>query len=315
MKEVLRMIYEDPILRHCLVLIGGTAINLAITDIPRLSVDIDLDYIHNNGKIFDHEFIEEHADIFMRIAKEINMDYYRTTDIESNRLGIAFHYKSNFIPAGEGTVKLDISYLLKTTIFKPIKSSIYKLGSFDIFNDLPILIASPFELWSGKALALVYRSSKDPKPEDVAELYSMFISRHLFDIHKFEKSLVSGDISIDENMLRNAFIFKGAPRIKDFFLLRGEQLHKCSQSEVDRQLYPYLRGEERPTLDEMKISSRHFLNRVCSNSWNEQQEGFVEEFQRLGSYNPQLLFGKDNPDFSHLYKNEYMINIADSFKK
>lgn len=313
MKEVLKMIYEDPILRHCLVLIGGTAINLFAADIPRLSVDIDLDYIHNRDKTFDYDIIEEHADIFKRIANELDMNYYRTTDTESNRLGIAFHYKSNFIPAGEGTVKLDISYLLKTTIFKPQKSRIFKLGSHDIFNDLEILIASPFELWAGKALALVYRSSKDPKPHETAELYSMFIARHLFDIYKYENLLVSEDISINENKLQIAFIFKGVPRIKDFFLLRGEQLRRCTQTEINQQLYPYLREKDRPTLDEMKTSSRNFLDRVCSNSWNEQQKQFVDEFQHHGSYNPVLLFGKENPDFVHLYKNEYMINIAESF--
>ena len=48
--EVLRFIYSDEILSKHLVLKGGTAINLALFDLPRLSVDIDLDYVPNSNK-------------------------------------------------------------------------------------------------------------------------------------------------------------------------------------------------------------------------------------------------------------------------
>ena len=42
--EVLIFLEQSEMLKDCLALKGGTAINLTIFDLPRLSVDIDLDY-------------------------------------------------------------------------------------------------------------------------------------------------------------------------------------------------------------------------------------------------------------------------------
>ena len=45
--EVLRFLNEEPFLKEHLVLKGGTAINLTIVDMPRMSVDIDMDALFN----------------------------------------------------------------------------------------------------------------------------------------------------------------------------------------------------------------------------------------------------------------------------
>lgn len=42
--DVLRFMEQDALLSKCLALKGGTAINLTIFELPRLSVDIDLDF-------------------------------------------------------------------------------------------------------------------------------------------------------------------------------------------------------------------------------------------------------------------------------
>ena len=44
LSEVLQFISQNPKLNECLVLKGGTAINLTVFNMPRLSVDIDLDF-------------------------------------------------------------------------------------------------------------------------------------------------------------------------------------------------------------------------------------------------------------------------------
>ncbi len=123
------------------------------------------------------------------MADVLNMDYYRTTEKNSNRLGIVLHYKSNFTPSNEGEVKLDIGYLIKCNIFPPVYNKISQLHPDDGLRNLKVLIAHPCEIWAGKALALVYKSINDPKPEEAAELYSMFIARHLYDISKMEERI------------------------------------------------------------------------------------------------------------------------------
>lgn len=59
LSAVLSFIQRDPLLGKSLALKGGTAVNLTILNLPRLSVDIDLDYAKSNGR---NEMLAERAD-------------------------------------------------------------------------------------------------------------------------------------------------------------------------------------------------------------------------------------------------------------
>lgn len=48
--DVLEYLNTNPLLKDSLALKGGTAINLTIFNLPRLSVDIDLDYLITNSR-------------------------------------------------------------------------------------------------------------------------------------------------------------------------------------------------------------------------------------------------------------------------
>ena len=48
LEEVLNFLNTEPFLKDHLRLKGGTAINLTIFSLPRLSVDIDMDYVPND---------------------------------------------------------------------------------------------------------------------------------------------------------------------------------------------------------------------------------------------------------------------------
>lgn len=50
LKEILKFFNEDELLREHLLLKGGTAINLTVLNLPRLSVDIDMDFTPNESK-------------------------------------------------------------------------------------------------------------------------------------------------------------------------------------------------------------------------------------------------------------------------
>lgn len=50
LKGILKAFNENEFLREHLLLKGGTAINLTVFDIPRLSVDIDMDYTPNDSR-------------------------------------------------------------------------------------------------------------------------------------------------------------------------------------------------------------------------------------------------------------------------
>ena len=62
--EILRYINQSPLLQKSLVLKGGTAINLTVFRMPRLSVDIDLDFAQNCNR-------EEMIDTRQKINNEL----------------------------------------------------------------------------------------------------------------------------------------------------------------------------------------------------------------------------------------------------
>ena len=66
--DILEYLNTNPILKDCLALKGGTAINLTIFNLPRLSVDIDLDYQVTNSRelmLESREFINQTIDRYM----------------------------------------------------------------------------------------------------------------------------------------------------------------------------------------------------------------------------------------------------------
>lgn len=66
--DILEYFNTNPILEESLALKGGTAINLTIFNLPRLSVDIDLDYLITNSReemLKQRELINSTIDRFM----------------------------------------------------------------------------------------------------------------------------------------------------------------------------------------------------------------------------------------------------------
>lgn len=64
--DVLSFMEQDTVLKEALALKGGTAINLTIFDLPRLSVDIDLVFSKN---LLCDEMMEKRGKITERIGK------------------------------------------------------------------------------------------------------------------------------------------------------------------------------------------------------------------------------------------------------
>lgn len=69
--RILQWINSDEKLNKLLALKGGTAINTAVFNFPRLSVDIDLDLTKNIGK---EEMIEQRKNIHNWVIQYLNVD-------------------------------------------------------------------------------------------------------------------------------------------------------------------------------------------------------------------------------------------------
>lgn len=69
--DVLAFMEKDPLLSDSLALKGGTAINLTIFDLPRLLVDIDLDFskeVEREAMLEERKKITEHIQKYMAAA-------------------------------------------------------------------------------------------------------------------------------------------------------------------------------------------------------------------------------------------------------
>ena len=72
--RILEWINSDEKLNKLLALKGGTAINTAVFNFPRLSVDIDLDFTENIGK---EEMIEQRENIHNWVIQYLNANDYK----------------------------------------------------------------------------------------------------------------------------------------------------------------------------------------------------------------------------------------------
>lgn len=85
---------NDPTLSECLALKGGTAINLTIISMLRLSVDIDLDYTKNNIR---DEMLQEREEINLIINAYMAMEGYELSSKSKtyhslDSLEFTYHY-------------------------------------------------------------------------------------------------------------------------------------------------------------------------------------------------------------------------------
>jgi hypothetical protein len=114
--NLLNKFFEDDFLKNKFALKGGTALNLFSLDLPRLSVDIDLNYI---GSANRDEMLEDKAQVQRRISTICNK-----LDIEIDRDPSDEHSGGKFLLSCEGALnqrsnlELDLNYILRVPIFK-----------------------------------------------------------------------------------------------------------------------------------------------------------------------------------------------------
>ncbi|MEA4922534.1 MAG: nucleotidyl transferase AbiEii/AbiGii toxin family protein [Eubacteriaceae bacterium] len=149
LKAVLEFINGDVFLSRHLVLKGGTAINMTIFDLPRLSVDIDLDYIPNDT-------LEDMKETRKRITDIIKEYMQGEGYILSASSRYSFRLDALYLQytnagGNKDILKIEINYSLRAHLFEPVERVILT----DIFSEqLTVLTLDPMEIFAAKANAL-----------------------------------------------------------------------------------------------------------------------------------------------------------------
>ncbi len=270
LSEILSFIENDSYLNTSLALKGGTAINLTIFDLPRLSVDIDLDFTHNISRdqmIKAREIITEKFNIFMK-----NQGYLLDEKHVKNTHALNSSVYSYTNAGGVyDRIKIEINYLLREHILNP---KIRQIRTISGFTNAKILCLDPIEIYGAKITALISRAA----------------TRDLYDVNNMFKSELFTCKGLD--LLRKCVIFyKTINSDNAFDHLDISAIDKITFSKIRSDLFPVISSSEKKyNLPETVSFVKENLNNILEMSTDEIR--FVEHYFNK-DLRPELLFDSD----------------------
>lgn len=212
---ILNGIQAHPYLRGKLALKGGTALNLFIFDVPRLSVDIDLNYI---GEAELDRMKTERPNVEKALHAVFAREGLTVRHIPTDHAGGKWQLRYPSAITGSGNLEVDLNYMYRVPLFPAQPRDSRQIGAWQALN-FPVL--DVHELIAGKLAALLARSQ----------------GRDLFDTAQL---LHLGAIS--PPMLRMTFIVYGASNRKDWRTVTADGL-QIDPGELGRLLLPVLRTD------------------------------------------------------------------------
>ena len=244
-----------------LVLKGGTALNLAFTNLARLSVDIDLDYIGSLDKektIQDRNLIMSALDNYMRGEGYQVSIKSRESAILASR---TYAYTNAF--GNRDNIKVEINFIDRIHVLSEISR---RINIFD--KDVMIQTPSMPELFGMKICALIDRY----KPRDLYDVKRIFDNASSMNLNEIRKCAIFY-LSLDGIFDISDGIFAGINSIK--------------QEDIKKELLPVLSKNERFDLNKAKQETIKALKNLFLLTDNEKM--YLKEFAN-GNYKPELLF-------------------------
>jgi predicted nucleotidyltransferase component of viral defense system len=257
--DVLVTLKSNPVTKDAFVLKGGTALNLFILEFPRISIDIDLNYIHFVSK---SDMLKERKLITSEIQKLFSSEYQIEMTKEVYALSqVAFHYQT--MSSSTDTLKLDINYLIRIPLLNP------KVRRFEHFGqDVEFLCLDYQEILASKIIALLSRYT----PRDVFDVYQMIVS----------------PLNVDNRILRSLLIFYsivGDTNIFDLFNLKFELV---TQNDIQNKLSPMLRRRTYPDRGELVTRIEKFLTPFLA--LTDKETDAIHNFYNTGQLDFDIFF-------------------------
>lgn len=267
--DVLNFINTTEELYPYLVLKGGTSINFTIFNLPRLSVDIDLDFSFDGTR---DEMLGKRKEITAILRRYMEINNYSFSNDTKNRYALdsfVFSYNNNF--GNKDNLKIEINYMNRTHIYEPIIRNI----SISFLNSFKILTLNEYELYGSKIKALLERCTI----RDVYDVYRM-LKENIFNDNEY-------------GLIKKCVIFYmaiGNTTNRLFYEVINDFYFKIKTYMVDRipqYLSSTLRNDDKFDMKDAVNLVKDFISRLMVLSDKEQE--FLNEFMK-GNYNPRLLF-------------------------
>lgn len=211
--NLLESLQSHPFLKGKLALKGGTALNIFIFDVPRLSVDIDLNYVGATEK--DAAF-QERPDLEKAMQAVFSREGFNVQRMPSEHAGGKWLLQYSSSTGQTGNLEVDVNFMFRVPLWPIVQRNSKPVGSWQA-NSIPVL--DVHEIAAGKLAALLSRKQ----------------ARDLFDCHNI---LRMNDLNTEQ--LRLTFVLYGAMNRKDWRTVTREDVDFDSD-ELARQLIPTLR--------------------------------------------------------------------------
>lgn len=263
--KVLEYFNNDPTLSKCLALKGGTAINLTIFSMPRLSVDIDLDYTKNSSR---EEMLQERKEINRIINAYMAMEGYELSSKSKTYHSLDSLVFTYINSAGiKDNIKVETNYSLRCHVLTLENRSIETLK---VFSPMKITTLNAIEIFAAKIVALISRTA----------------ARDLYDINNMLKYGIFDESQ--EDILRKCVVFYAAiasETVPEKFDV--DCIDSLTWYRIKTSLIPVIRKSEKFDLDSTKKKIKEYLSNLLVLTKDENK--FLETF-REGEYLPELLF-------------------------
>ncbi len=264
LKEILRFFNEEEFLKEHLLLKGGTAINLTIFNLPRLSVDIDMDYVPNDTK---DDMLQSREKITFLIKDYMEQEGYQLLDGSRFMHSLdAFYYQYINTGGNRDMIKIELNYSLRAHIFEPVHKPILA----NVFDDgTRIQMVAPMEIFAAKGNALINRAAA----RDLYDWGNM-ISSNLFEENR--------------DLFRKCFVFYAtisSETVNSTF--NTVAIDTLNFDKIRRDLFPVLNKKDNFMLEERKQQAKDYLANLMQ--LTEIEKEYVERFMKR-EYVPELLF-------------------------
>lgn len=219
--RMLRAMRAHPYAKERLALKGGTALNLFVFDLPRLSVDIDLNYVGASDAETMRAERPELERAIAQVAGRLDFKVKRKPKASEWAGGKWILSYPRAAKGTNGNIELDIVYTLRTPLWPTSTVDSVAIGG----EKASVILLDHHELAAGKLAAACARSA----------------SRDVFDT----RELLRDERRFDTEKLRLGFVLYGAWNIEDWLKVTKASI-TTTKDDVLEQLAPLLRKDIRP---------------------------------------------------------------------
>ena len=212
--QLLDAVRSHPFLKDKLVLKGGTALNLFIFDVPRLSIDIDLNYVGSSDR---EAMLAERPTVEEALQAVLSREGFSVRRVPAEHAGGKWQLRYPSAGGQGGNLEVDVNFMFRIPLW-PLKTM--NSRPLGIWRAVGIQVMDVHELAAGKLSALMSRRQ----------------ARDLFDCSNLFR--LGG---LDRDRLRLAFVVYGAMSRKDWRTIAPSDVD-FDIADLEQRLIPTLRA-------------------------------------------------------------------------